>query len=460
MARLMRCLYCGLLQDEPPGVKQCPRCGGELAFEPAPYPQTDSYLDVQLELDQVHAPPGQNVDRYLLVTLTAPQQVPAEHAAPREARRPPMHLAAVMDVSGSMGAEGKIEHAREALRQALYFLQDGDTFSLVTFESEVRTLVKPVTFDTPTRQRVESLLSELRPGGMTALDGGLEAGIKLARQKKSATSLVLLLSDGQANVGETDLEKIARRATQARGQGIIVSTLGVGLDYNEALMVEIANQGGGRFYHIQQAQQIPAALIQELGSAASLAARGVEVEFDLPPKAVLISLTSLYPVEQTDGITRLQVGDLLPGVRLEIPLRLTLYPHAVGERARVGGRVRYQSPAGRTLGAELNSVTVRFVDPRQFEERPGLVPPVMERVLTFRREASVLEYARLSAQSPELARRRVEEERRALRAYAAMFSEEAAAALDEALAESMAPQAPAAAKMRLEKAARVIRGLD
>ncbi len=459
MARLMRCLYCGLLQDEPPGVKQCPRCGGELAFEESrPALSGGSYLDVQLELDQVHAPPGQNVDRYLLVTLSAPPEVPPEHAAPREAKRPPLHLATVLDVSGSMASEGKMEHAREALRQALHFLQDGDTFSLVTFESKVQTLVQPASFDLSTRRRVESLLAELRPGGMTALDGGLEAGINLARQNPLATTLVLLLSDGQANVGETDLEKIAERARQARRENIIVSTLGVGLDYNEALMVEIANQGGGRFYHIQQAHQIPDALMQELGSTASLAARAVEVEFDLPPRAVLVSLTSLYPVEPSDGATRLQVGDLLPGVRLEIPLRLTLYPHPAGERARVGGRVRYQSPAGHALGAELNGVTVRFVDQRRFEEAPGLVPPVMERVLAFRRAAYLLDYARLSAQSPELAHRRAEEEHRAMREYAAMFNAEEARLLDEA------PPAPAAttpeeAKRVMHRAARSIRGL-
>lgn len=460
MSRLMRCQYCGLLQDEPAGVKQCPRCGGELAFEEnRPTLSGGSYLDVQLELDQVHAPPGRNVDRYLLVTLRAPQEVPPEHAAPREAKRPPLHFAAVLDVSGSMDSAGKIEYAREALRQALYYLQDGDTFSLVTFESEVKTLIRPTTFDAHARRRVESLLAEIRTGGSTALDGGLEQGIEQARQKKQATTLVLLLSDGQANVGETDLEKIARRAAKARQKGIIVSTLGVGLDYNEALMVEIANQGGGRFYHIQQPDQIPAALVQELGNTAMLAARQVELEFDLPKGAALVSLTSLYPTEQVNKVVRVRVGDLLPGLRLEIPLRLTLYAHRPGERVSIGGRLQYQSPIGHTLGGTLNTVTVRFMEAQQFEEMPGLVTPVMERVLEFRRAAHVLEFARLSAQSPELARRYAEEEHRAMYRYAAMFNSDMAEELAHAPAAPM-PAMPAEAKEMMHKAARAIRGLD
>jgi hypothetical protein len=79
----MRCLYCGLLQDEPAGVKACARCGGELAFEtPASGSGDGSYISAQMELDQVSAPSGRNCDRYLLVTLRTPGQVPPQHAAP------------------------------------------------------------------------------------------------------------------------------------------------------------------------------------------------------------------------------------------------------------------------------------------------------------------------------------------------------------------------------------------
>ncbi|MGB9872898.1 MAG: vWA domain-containing protein [Anaerolineae bacterium] len=459
MARLMRCLYCGLLQDEPAGVKQCSRCGGELTFEQtSPALSGGSYLDVQLELDQVHAPPGRNVDRYLLVTLRAPQEVPPEHAVPRETKRPPLHFVPVLDVSGSMAASGKIAYAKEALRQALYYLQDGDTFSLVTFESEVKTIIQPTTFDARTRQQVESLLSELDTGNMTALDGGLEQGIQLAHQASQPTTLVLLLSDGQANVGETDLEKVAGRATRARQKGIIVSTLGVGLDYNEALMVEIANQGGGRFYHIQQPDQIPAALMQELGSTAMLAARQVELEFDLPTGAALVSLTSLYPTEQVNQVVRVRVGDLLPGLRLEIPLRLTLYAHRPGERVSVSGRIRYQSPIGHTLGGTLNTVTVRFVEAQQFEEMPGLVVPVMERVLEFRRAAQVLDFARLREQDLALAQREAEQQRRALLEYARQFNPARAMELEAETVDALFADAPAA-KATLHRAARAIRGL-
>jgi Ca-activated chloride channel family protein len=138
----------------------------------------------------------------------------------------------------------KLAQAKEAVRQALHRLQDGDTICLVIFNSEVRCVLEPIVYGEQSRRVIESALQEINAGGMTALDGGLALGAEKAAQTKQGTNLILLLSDGQANVGETDLEKVGQRGFTARQKGMIVSTIGVGGDYNEALMAEIATQGG------------------------------------------------------------------------------------------------------------------------------------------------------------------------------------------------------------------------
>ena len=75
MSTLIRCPYCGLLQDEPAGTKTCSRCGGGLEFEQGlPNGQKPAYIQAQLELDQVAAPAGQNVERYVLLTISAPKR--------------------------------------------------------------------------------------------------------------------------------------------------------------------------------------------------------------------------------------------------------------------------------------------------------------------------------------------------------------------------------------------------
>lgn len=428
MPRLMRCLYCGTLQDEPTGAKTCVRCGGELAFveEPAP-DELGSYLQAQMELDQVVAPAGQNVERHLLITLRAPDQVPACEAAPTSAGRPPLSFTAVLDVSGSMQGD-KIAQAKDAVRQALARLREGDSLALVVFSNQIRTVLPPTRVDDQIRQVVHKSLQEINAGGMTALCGGLEAGLRHATATREETNLVLLLSDGQANVGETDIEKIGYRAYEARQKGIIVSTLGVGSDYNEALMVEIATQGGGRFYHIQRPDQIGPYLAGELGEVAALAARETCIHLAIPAGAIIMPLSAAYPTQQQGAEATITVGDIPCSTELEIPARVALAGHKPGSRLSFEGHVAYRSPAGNALKSSLNRVTVRFVEVPAFHLRDGVVVPVVERVLEHVKAASVLGVARAMSKSPAEGRKQRAASLSRLRAYAALLGDERAAA--------------------------------
>ncbi len=126
MAQLMRCPFCGLLQDEPAGIKECARCGGGLEYESL-LPGKATYVQVQMELDQVAAPANQNVERYLLVTIRTPAKVPDGEAAASQ-QRPPVNFAAVLDVSGSMQG-AKISQAKQAVERAVQYLHPGDVLS-------------------------------------------------------------------------------------------------------------------------------------------------------------------------------------------------------------------------------------------------------------------------------------------------------------------------------------------
>jgi Ca-activated chloride channel family protein len=455
----MRCLYCGLLQDEPAGVKECARCGGEMEFEKSiPSSSAGSYLYVQMELDQIKAPAGRNIDRYLLVTLRTPAQVPPEQAAPTTSGRPPINFSPVLDVSGSMSG-GKLEQAKEAVRQALRHLKEGDALSLVTFSDQARCVLEPSPVNAPIQKVVESALQEIQATGMTALDGGLALGIEKVLQMRRDTNLVLLLSDGQANVGETDLEKVGQRAQKARQQGLVISTLGVGADYNEALMAEIATQGGGRFYHIQTPAQISAYLTGELGEAANLAARGLCLELSLPQGAALVPLSAAYPAEQQGSRVRVTIGDIPCDTELEIPLRLTLFAQQPGARLSVEGSVTYQSPAGKALSAALNRVTVRFIEGQEFTLREGIVIPTAERVVKHLHAASVLNASRVMASSPQTAAQSTHASVEALRNYARLVGTPEAQKVAEALEADVRQMAaaPAAAKASVAAAYRTSR---
>lgn len=426
MPKYMRCQYCGLLQDEPVGVKSCVRCGGELEFESVPSSSSaGSYITAQMELDQVKAPSGQNVDRYLLVTIRTPAQVPAEYAAATQSGRPPLSYCAILDVSGSMHGE-KLQYAKDAIRHAIKCLQDGDFFSLVIFSNKVRCVFEPQEFSRNLQKSIESALSEITAGGMTALYDGMNLGIKKALNKKQPSNLALILSDGQANVGNTDIEYIGQHAFNARQQGLVLSALGVGMDYNEALMTEIATQGGGRFYHLQDAAHIPAFMTGELGEVANLAAKEARLELILPSGATVMPLSSAYPTQQGEGKAIIALGNIPSDIELEVPIRLTLPGQPLSTKLHVEGSLEYQSPVGKSLSHSLNRVTVRFVEHFGFKIQDGVVPPVAERVLNQMKASDILNVSRAFALNPEKGEQEMSSGLSRMRQYAAKLGEDRA----------------------------------
>ena len=431
MKRLMRCLFCGLLQDEPEGVKQCQRCGGELVFEEGPGPQeSGSYLEAQMELDQVNAPPGQMVDRHLLISIRTPEKVPDAFLAKTDTGRPPLAFNVVLDVSGSMHGV-KIENTKQALRMAARMLWDGDALAMTVFSDEAKIMLPPVPFNEKTRRVFESIVDELRPGGMTALHGGLVLGLKQAQKMQSDNNLTLLLSDGQANVGETDLERIGQLAGEGAAGGLVVSTLGVGMDYNEVLMTEIATQGKGRFYHVGAPAEIPPIMTGELGEAADMAARDVKIHIQLPKGAALIPLSPSYKCEINEGEAVVSVGDIPIDLEVEIPLRLTLFSGKEGERLGIDGEIKYAAPSGDYVQREINRVTVRFIKEKDYKKALGVVKPVAERVARQMHATQVLNYSRAYSQADEEQIKAVEQSRTRFEEYLNLLDEDVQEELHE-----------------------------
>lgn len=431
MKRLMRCLFCGLLQDEPEGVKQCQRCGGELAFESNSQPEEKgSYLQAQMELDQVNAPPGQMVDRHLLITIRTPEKVPEVHLAKTASGRQALSFNVVLDVSGSMRGT-KIENTKQSLRMAAKLLRDGDRIAMSVFSDVPHLILPPSRYDEDTKKKFESVVDEIQTGGMTALFAGLDLGLKQAQEMRSDNNLTLLLSDGQANVGETDLEIVGNFAKDGADRGLIVSTLGVGLDYNEALMTEIATQGKGRFYHVQSPGEIAQTMTAELGEAADLAARDVKVHIKIPKGGALIPLSPSYQCEIIDGEGVVSIGDIPIDLEVEIPLRLTLFSGKEGDRLSVDGEISYKTPSDSLLKTTLNRVTVRFVDEKQYHKTLGVVKPVAERVARQMHAKQVLNFSRAFDMRDEKQIREIEQERNRLREYVKMLDKDVQKELSE-----------------------------
>jgi Ca-activated chloride channel family protein len=170
--------------------------------------------------------------------------------------RTPVNLVLVIDRSGSMGDKGKIEYAREAAKQIIAGLGKEDRLAVVAYSTDVE-LLYPIQLLTD-KDKASSVVSALYPTDSTNLSGGLVMGIEQLDSVKrdGYVNRVILLSDGLANAGITDIGELGRVASRASEKGIHITTMGLGVDYDENLMMNLAEHGAGNYYFIESPTQL------------------------------------------------------------------------------------------------------------------------------------------------------------------------------------------------------------
>jgi Ca-activated chloride channel family protein len=203
-------------------------------------------------------------------------------ATPRERKRAPVNLALVIDRSGSMSGE-KIVQAREAALELVRRMSSEDIVSLVVYDNRVDVLVPAQRVGNG--RRLEEAIREISVNGGTALYSGVMQGAAEVRRhlgERGQVNRILLLSDGQANVGPSSPAELARLGSSLVREGISVTTVGLGLGYNEDLMTRLAQASDGNTYFVEQESDLPRIFAAELGDVLNVVARHVTVEIDFP----------------------------------------------------------------------------------------------------------------------------------------------------------------------------------
>ncbi len=263
--------------------------------------------------------------RYLLVDVVAPT------APPRTDGRAPVNLAFVLDRSGSMAGR-KLELAKTAVASAVERLRPTDRFSLVVYDTDVEVVTESHHATDAHRREALDRLGRISAGSSTALAEGWLRGCEQVALHLSAEGIdrALLLTDGLANVGETDPEALARHARELRERGISTSTFGVGADFDEGLLAAMADAGGGNFYFIERAEQIADLMTSEVGEALEVVAREAAIEV-VGPSSVRVEVLGPQRVEARGSRTVVELGDLVSGQTQSLVLRLGFPLGTVGE---------------------------------------------------------------------------------------------------------------------------------
>jgi Ca-activated chloride channel homolog len=197
-------------------------------------------------------------------------------------KRGPLHLALVIDRSGSMSGQPLAE-ARRCARMVVDGLVAGDKAAVVAYDSHVDGLTPLL--DASERTALHNAIDTIAEGGTTNLHGGWLAGAEILapHTTEGTLSRVILLSDGNANVGLTDTGAICEQARSLAGAGVSTSTYGLGQHFNEELMTALADAGGGNAYYGQTAEDLADPFREELALLDALCARKVELFVEASP---------------------------------------------------------------------------------------------------------------------------------------------------------------------------------
>ena len=332
---------------------------------------------------------------FLHMTLSAPVAPPRDADADADAARVrlPMNVGLVLDRSGSMGGEDKFPLAVQAIEQSLALLQPQDRFTLVVYDNIVDTIMSNTLATADAKRVALQRLSEIQPRGGTDLYAGWMTGAAqmLEQMSRDAVNRVLLLTDGLANAGMTEPSGLLTAAEALRGRGIGTTTFGVGNDFDERLLRDIAHNGGGQFYFVGEPAQIPEMVTSELGEALQVVRRNAALQITLPPGAES-ELLNRYRTTHTAGdhALRVELGDLTSGQELTLVVRLTFPEDREGATTSV--RVGIAGLDALSMDAECE-LSWTYADHAATEAQPRLV--------LVDREVATLYAARARAEATE-----------------------------------------------------------
>ncbi len=256
--------------------------------------------------------------------------------------RRPMNLAVVLDRSGSMEDERKMDYIKQAFNSLVDQLRYDDILSVVVYD-DVIDVLRPARKVGREKSEIRNLIDEIYPRGSTNLGGGLMEGLRQAERNshREYINRVILLSDGLANVGITDPLQLNKTARQYRDKSISITTMGVGLEYNENLMMGLSENGGGNYYFIERPNTLSSIVRKEMNMLSSVLAQNATITIALGKNVQVNDIIGCEFSREHSSLV-IPVGDLYVNDKREFTIELSI-PEGTGSLTVARGALRYES---------------------------------------------------------------------------------------------------------------------
>jgi Ca-activated chloride channel family protein len=245
--------------------------------------------------------------------------------------RPPLNLSLVLDRSGSMGGE-KMARAREATAYCIDQLLPSDRLSVVIFDNTVEVLIPSQLAEN--KAELKGLLNEVYARNSTALhEAWVRGGMQVSEHlTNGAVNRVVLITDGLANEGLTNVDEIVSQVRGLSDRNVSTSTIGIGDDFNEDLLIPMANAGGGNSWHVKTAADMQRIFAVELEGLITQVAHTVTLGL-VPSDGVRLSdVLNDFEMSETG---RYKLPNLQAGLPLDVVVQLRVPGQAEGTNLRL-----------------------------------------------------------------------------------------------------------------------------
>lgn len=278
--------------------------------------------------------------------------------------RPRANLVFLIDTSGSMGQPNKLPLLVNSLRLLLGSLEPVDRVAIVTYAGSSATALEPTPVSE--REKILAALGQLRAGGSTAGASGIQRAYRLARQHFMADGVnrVILATDGDFNVGITDLDQLQGYVERERKSGVFLSVLGFGMgNLNDRLMQALAQNGNGVAAYIDTLSEARKVLVDEATSTLFPIAKDVKIQVEFNPARVseyrLIGYESRMLAREDFQNDRVDAGEIGSGHRVTAIYEITPVGSG-GERVPPLRYGREKKPQPGAASGEYAFVKIRY----------------------------------------------------------------------------------------------------
>ena len=272
----------------------------------------------------------------------------------RDILRTPTDTIIVLDRSGSMAEDNKWAFATQAVHSLLDRLTPSDRIALITFDTGAHVQSRLIPASDTNIRRFRNIVNSLHPGDSTNLGDALlrAEGMSASARVSERRRRVILLSDGHANVGIVHPVELAAMARRIADSGSILSTVGMGLGFNETLMASLADHGMGSFSYLEHLESLGTILAKELDDSRDIYADGSEMRIVLPHGVELVEAAG-YPFVLEGRTAVIRTGQLFQDSTKSFMATLRVANHVPAEYVlgdidlsyRVEGRL-YQQEVG------------------------------------------------------------------------------------------------------------------